>query len=1526
MTAPTFSDVENAANAGAFGDNQLPEPTDAQRRAGNYRMGRLSFHGLPIAIENPRGSLRTGTDPDGRHWRCRLAAHYGYFTNTLGADGEGVDVFVGPIPDAPVAYVINQNVGGRFDEHKVVLGAADEDHARHLYRASYAPGWRGLSSIVPLSIEQLKHWLRRGNTRRALTAAPHHQQEPPPMNRVFWNRDAQPEGLSLDQVLYHARIADGTESLLLDAVSVADFLDDSEGVIALDAMVVPVSVLARKMDALKAVMERAGGAVKPLAVQVSEPFRQRGVTNVVAVFELSDGQSVSILFHNPDTTPSRLAPTDELVSWKWMLNKRDVTIVVAPERGVDLNPREVARRIMRLAERNSAAFQRANVKRAERMTAIQSLKAEVAELEVELTAAQRELEAEQILAEDRAANPRPTPNVDRYGQDTDALTARAADWAARISAMDADEALALAQAAELTKATRANAKELLEQVHPDDLDAAAQAVANVESTGDASATTAFEHAGRTIYPTVVAGLSRWAVQAGDAPATGDTLWRTREEAMAEAERMATADARSAEREATERADAEAKAASDAEFAASKLGQYLATLSAMAAGAARKALTALRGVKGVPTAIHAFIESLHAEGRLTVSTEEEDKIKPMSRTAFNRATQREQDAHARKVAEAGKVTRYYVSDYDLGAHAYRYAAWLLEQGVANEGSEPAADFDGDGDAARSELEARCIEIVDAITRLKFRGPFWLTAPRDDLYVVAHGRSGMRLMRAIPHYGNALSSNSPVVRNSNYKGNLLAKEWNRLDESAPAELTAAALAASASAEANVAAPAAGGFAAWLTESAAAASAAEAIDAAAREAGGEVEWELNTGTAIGSLDAAGGAYLEAGEVAVRAARKLLAYFREFIRSDAALALIPPAVAGLAELMNLATGDRMTKADAQRALTKLVDIAINRKGGIELTAEQEREFADFQHDARVIEEYLTKRVRRSGRNLLRTPEMKRAYPEIDNPPAYDSADTDDVEFDADAEWEAMPEEDAEATLDGDFKGHPFRGNQYRRGSRTSGTAVSASIYAKRMSRSGSASEIRNAHRIAHHSHAAAALATTGGSRRYHRSMARLHAKHGGVQAATFDSAAAESATGIIRDGEGSNVGTVILYADGSAGVRDFAGGRRAPVSEDVAPAAAAVAALIRGRADSGQRSLEDSKRIALSLMGDQQRRAVVSGLKGEERDYFVETLNRIAKTFADMPHTYQQDGKGDEAVAYLHFFRGGADWYITERDKSGGELASTHTQAFGLADLFGDGGELGYINLDELAEAGVELDFHWQPKTLAAIRGAADTGDGEAAPAVEDAQPTDAPQTAVASVNALGKLVSKEDIRSDDPDALAKLEAKLAHRAALGELMRNANKLVRKGDDAGLLALGFTEKSVAALKTPDFAGRVGYPDYELSNNSAELGRLRKRIDALRAARAENATGGADADAENEASRIEGEAAVAGESAQVGADKALFQSVIDGTAPNMLEPALADELEAAFLRHEGDAEVAGLFEQAVNAYQTAMLTATASL
>ena len=125
--------------------------------------------------------------------------------------------------------------------------------------------------------------------------------------------------------------------------------------------------------------------------------------------------------------------------------------------------------------------------------------------------------------------------------------------------------------------------------------------------------------------------------------------------------------------------------------------------------------------------------------------------------------------------------------------------------------------------------------------------------------------------------------------------------------------------------------------------------------------------------------------------------------------------------------------------------------------------------------------------------------------------------------------------------------------------------------------------------------------------------------------------------------------------------------------------------------------------FLGPAQRRVLLTNFKGEEKQWFFDKVQELTAIIAGMPKTYEQDGLGMQAVAHLHYFAGGrANWYITEKDMGTPADPGQH-QAFGLADLFGDGGELGYISIPEILANGGELDFHFRPRTLAEIQGAA-------------------------------------------------------------------------------------------------------------------------------------------------------------------------------------------------------------------------------
>lgn len=405
--------INSAAHSGAFGINGCPEPSVANLRAGNYRKGRVTLHGLPVAIETPQGRRRAGKE-DGQPWSVICQAHYGYIAGVKGADGDDVDVFIGPWPESERVYVVNRSArDGSFDEHKVLLGFVDQDSAVTAYTNSYERGSAAIMSVVPCDIDQFKWWLKFGN--KAVALAPNHlPYGNPEMNNLIWDSTANPVGFAIPELIYQMR-RDDADGLMLDSVSVADVLEDSDGELMLDALVIPMNQLERKLGQLQVIMRAAGNELKPVAMQVTPPFKQRGTTNVAGIIELSDGQTISIYFHNPDTTPNKLTPDDEMVSWKWLLNKKDVTIVVAPERGRDLNPREVGRRVMKLAEANSARFQRANENRVARMAAIEAGKTEIEQLGAKLESLNAEIERLTPLAEAKRANEGQTPAPSQEG-------------------------------------------------------------------------------------------------------------------------------------------------------------------------------------------------------------------------------------------------------------------------------------------------------------------------------------------------------------------------------------------------------------------------------------------------------------------------------------------------------------------------------------------------------------------------------------------------------------------------------------------------------------------------------------------------------------------------------------------------------------------------------------------------------------------------------------------------------------------------------------------------------------------------------------------------------------------------------------------------------------------------------------------------------------------------------------------------------------------------------------------------------
>jgi Protein of unknown function (DUF2958) len=131
----------------------------------------------------------------------------------------------------------------------------------------------------------------------------------------------------------------------------------------------------------------------------------------------------------------------------------------------------------------------------------------------------------------------------------------------------------------------------------------------------------------------------------------------------------------------------------------------------------------------------------------------------------------------------------------------------------------------------------------------------------------------------------------------------------------------------------------------------------------------------------------------------------------------------------------------------------------------------------------------------------------------------------------------------------------------------------------------------------------------------------------------------------------------------------------------------------------MQEAGETLKNFMGAQQLSVVAELLEeSEEREYFAKIILELDTRITTMPETFGQDGKGDDAIVYLHYFINGCDFYITERDSD--PDGEGQIQAFGYADIGMGCPELGYISIKEITDCGAELDFYWTPKTLREVK----------------------------------------------------------------------------------------------------------------------------------------------------------------------------------------------------------------------------------
>lgn len=1281
--------------------------------------------------------------------------------------------------------------------------------------------------------------------------------------KVQWNNDAQPLGSTLDQILYQIRCADAGEGLLMDAVTPEEITEDSDGILTFDALVSPYARLERKMELLRGIMERAGDKVKPVAMQITEPFKQRGVAHVAVIFELSDGQTVSIYFHNPDGSPGKMAPTDEVISWKWLLNKKDITIVVAPERGSDLNVREVARRIMRLSEKNSAAFQRANAKRAERMGAIQGLKDEIATLETELAAAQHELEVAKVAVEDGVGKvSAPQKDPARLWVSAEGLRSLAEQRGIAVSDVSADpaddEVLGATLAYGAVTATlvpMGDGWHIQFDTTKSTIDTRILSDALDFFAADAKKVTPAKKPAPATSP--AADVPPAALEAPQQPG---------EQALIDAHLKAWGE---------EAAQINAAVAAinwggiidgaSAEAEIQKLRAAVGSLRGGAIGKARDALEAI-GIKSWDSRVNGVIGTPEfkshgdAMGAYQAAI---DKIQAIAKEKLIEAGKREfaelpVDAPIEDVARAIFKKRGLLGSGEHVAAAIKAKnaelAWDRLRNLDNKASaeiferttgiklaktikgrrpqidawasitpEKRAELEAAKDAAwqAKERESNVRDAWGWIGNMQVRGSDGaiFSGQQYLLQQFAEGYDEVGAFKrgAAVQYGLRKDNGTRFVKSKNFNAFLkAAAEFGGLRQAL--ELVGADIPAAAPAQQ------------------AGADKIAAVDAAYRFASASDEFKLWLHESLGKTDYSPFATAQAMDEAAKRHGAGIEW-GEF--GDAALDDTGLAVASLQQALEVAkTNEPINRAAGNYAQADLeVDVTASIQEAIAALAEAE---------IGVTEDEI------GGE--------------------FEAFEFDEEDFDEADEWAAMPEADEDdVALDGDFKGHPFRGNQHRKASRSSGAAVGASIRAKGAERRGDKKAAKQAHRSAYHAHAAALHdASTKKAKSYHRKMAKFHARHSGVDA-TLDSALALD--GVDDDGyvgkikkAGEVVGRVDLGGDGKAMV--FVG-------------AAGDERVTYTRGGESIRALY-SDDDAPSMVG-----WLFEGLQAKEQGNAAPAVVLTGKELGDFPDT--EEGKKalrEAAISRLEVMR----------DEMNADPGKGMDCPILGAKVYLRG--RGIRELKRFGANPVKL------KLVAGIRaliGAASEKQWKANYKKDKKPRIEGYFTLSALAEVDGKAFPVSILVEKDDQGLFHYDFLLDRQQTKEALVRSASNGV---DGAPTSKAG--DQPETDSTTMDAAGQSG----RMVINLFIEGEDPEEVEVE----------------EENVSEV-----AASEDPQKAADRALFQSVIDGTiqtadGEGILSPQVAELLEPAFYRHQADPEMVSLFEKAADAYQAAMLEATKDL
>jgi len=116
-----------------------------------------------IHVETAAGQTRTGKSEEGKPFARVMKHDYGYLEGVPGRDGGSMDVLLGEgarNPMRPVFVVHQKNAAGGFDEHKVLVGFANQRDAERAYLSEYPRGWDRMGQVEQFTTAGFKTWAK----------------------------------------------------------------------------------------------------------------------------------------------------------------------------------------------------------------------------------------------------------------------------------------------------------------------------------------------------------------------------------------------------------------------------------------------------------------------------------------------------------------------------------------------------------------------------------------------------------------------------------------------------------------------------------------------------------------------------------------------------------------------------------------------------------------------------------------------------------------------------------------------------------------------------------------------------------------------------------------------------------------------------------------------------------------------------------------------------------------------------------------------------------------------------------------------------------------------------------------------------------------------------------------------------------------------------------------------------------------------------------------------------------------------